>query len=98
MTVFIHSIAIICFKFLFVERLGPTATLNAENDDVINDVISLHPSKRIFKCSSEISWLLTLKFGVNGEIEVTDFGTQFCRIKGCNDAGCLSPANNFRKS
>ena len=27
MTVFVHSIAIICFKLLFVDRLGPTATL-----------------------------------------------------------------------
>ena len=27
MTVLVHSIAIICFKFLFVDRLGPTATL-----------------------------------------------------------------------
>ena len=28
MTVFVHSIVIICFKFLFVDRLGPTATLS----------------------------------------------------------------------
>ena len=27
MTVFVHSIVIICFKFLFVDRFGPTATL-----------------------------------------------------------------------
>ena len=27
MTVFAHSIIVICFKFLFVERLGPTAAL-----------------------------------------------------------------------
>ena len=27
MTVFVHSIVIISFKFLFVDRLGPTATL-----------------------------------------------------------------------
>ena len=26
MTVFVHSIVIICFKFLFVDRLGPPAT------------------------------------------------------------------------
>ena len=28
MTVFVHLITIISFKFLFVDRLGPTATLN----------------------------------------------------------------------
>ena len=28
MTVFVHSIVIICFKFLFVDRLGPIATLS----------------------------------------------------------------------
>ena len=27
MTVFVHSISIISFKFLFVDSLGPTATL-----------------------------------------------------------------------
>ena len=27
MTVSVHSIVIICLKFLFVDRLGPTATL-----------------------------------------------------------------------
>ena len=31
MTVFVHSIVIICFKFLFVDLLGPTATLIMEN-------------------------------------------------------------------
>ena len=30
MTVFVHSIVIISFKFLFVDHLGPTATLNHE--------------------------------------------------------------------
>ena len=30
MTVFVHSIVIICFRFLFVDRLGPTATLTAD--------------------------------------------------------------------
>ena len=28
MTVFVHSMVIICFKFLFVDCLGPTATLS----------------------------------------------------------------------
>ena len=28
MTVFVHAIEIISFKFLFVERLGPASTLN----------------------------------------------------------------------
>ena len=27
MAVFVHSVVIICFKCLFVDRLGPTATL-----------------------------------------------------------------------
>ena len=31
MTVFVHSIVIICFKFLFVDRLGPTAMLRKLN-------------------------------------------------------------------
>ena len=31
MTFFAHSIVIISFKFLFVDRLCPTATLNDEN-------------------------------------------------------------------
>ena len=31
MTVFVHSIVIICFKFLFVDRLGPIETLTTRN-------------------------------------------------------------------
>ena len=31
MTVYVHSMAIICFKFLFVDRLGPTATLKGQS-------------------------------------------------------------------
>ena len=30
MAVFVHSIVIFCFKFLIVNRLGPTATLKVE--------------------------------------------------------------------
>ena len=30
MAVFVHSVIIICFMFLFVDRLGPTATLNKQ--------------------------------------------------------------------
>ena len=31
MTFIVHSIVIICFKFLFVDRLGPTATLKTQS-------------------------------------------------------------------
>ena len=36
MTVLVHSIVIICFKFLFVDHLGPTATLNVYHERLIN--------------------------------------------------------------
>ena len=32
--------------------------------------VSLHASKHIFKCSSEVSWLLTLNVSAKGEMEV----------------------------
>ena len=49
MTVFVHSIVIICFKFLFVDRLGPTATLIA--------FISLHAGE-------PINFIFKLEFGI----------------------------------
>ena len=39
MTAFVHSIVIISFKFLFVDRLGPTATLRLRSHG--NDIVPL---------------------------------------------------------
>ena len=35
MTVFVHSISIISLKFLFVDRLGPTATLKVRKTTLV---------------------------------------------------------------
>ena len=43
--------------------------------------------KRIFKCSSEVSWLLTLKFGTKGEIVVIN-SSMALKWKKSNYTGC----------
>ena len=65
MTVFVHSILIFCFKFLFIDRLGPTVILrgsysidNTKRDPALNWII---------KCSSfffhkKMLWLIELGF------------------------------------
>ena len=59
MTVFVHSIVIICFRFLFVDRLGPTATLRdkMENSDSYEDRL-LDYSIEDFKQHSIVQLLL----------------------------------------
>ena len=70
MAVFVSSVMIICFKFLFVDRLGPTATFHKANFDHDNDQSWVKTKQLVGRISVETHnrfAFCVVEFAVNGK-------------------------------